>query len=105
MKFQITLINFDIFYNFSDLIHDRIRHIAENEGISISKLERELGVGNNSLSTTLRRRSSVSHSVIQSLALKFPKYSISWLVLGMDESPKEQAFNTILKELDKFKNN
>ena len=87
------------------MIHDRIKAIAENEGLSISKLEREIGVGANSLSTTLRRRSSVSHTVIQSLALKFPKYSISWLVLGMDESPKEQAFNQILKELEGFKNN
>ncbi len=87
------------------MIHDRIKAIAENEGLSISKLEREIGVGANSLSTTLRRRSSVPHTVIQSLALKFPKYSISWLVLGMDESPKEQAFNQILKELEGFKNN
>ena len=87
------------------MIHDRIKFIAENEGLSISKLEREIGVGANSLSTTLRRRSSVPHTVIQSLGLKFPKYSISWLVLGMDESPKEQAFNQILKELEGFKNN
>ncbi len=85
------------------MIHDRIKYIAEQEGLSISKLEREIEVGVNSLSTTLRRRSAVTHTVIQSLALKYPKYSISWLVLGMDESPKEQAFNQILKQLESFK--
>jgi len=85
------------------LIHDRIKYIAEQEGLSISKLEREIEVGVNSLSTTLRRRSAVTHTVIQSLALKYPKYSISWLVLGMDESLKEQAFNQILKQLESFK--
>ena len=87
------------------MIHERIKFIAEKEGLSISKLERELGVGANSLSTTLRRRASVSHTVIQSIALKFPKYSIAWFVLGMDESPKEKAFNQILKELEGFKKN
>lgn len=85
------------------MIHDRIKYIAEQEGLSISKLEREIEVGVNSLSTTLRRRSAVTHTVIQSLALKYPKYSISWLVLGMDESLKEQAFNQILKQLESFK--
>lgn len=56
-------------YNFLTLIHDRIKLLAKQEGISISKLERELGVGVNSLSTTLRRRSSVPHTVIQPLAI------------------------------------
>jgi transcriptional regulator with XRE-family HTH domain len=86
------------------MIHDRIKIIAAKEGLSISKLERELGVGINSLSTTLRRRSAVSHSVIQRLALKFPKYSLSWIVLGTEESPKEQAFNKLMEQLEHSKN-
>ncbi len=90
-------------YNFLTLIHDRIKLLAKQEGISISKLERELGVGVNSLSTTLRRRSSVPHTVIQSLALKYPKYSLSWLVLGVEESPQEQALNRIVEALEGLK--
>ncbi len=86
------------------MIHDRIKIIAAKEGLSISKLERELGVGINSLSTTLRRRSAVSHSVIQRLTLKFPKYSLSWIVLGTEESPKEQAFNKLMEQIEHSKN-
>ena len=78
-------------------IHERILKIIVAEGVSISKFERILEVGKNSLSTTLRRKSAISHEVIIKIMNKYPKYSLYWLVLGVNESPKEQILNQITK--------
>ena len=37
-------------------IHDRIEHIIDSERLSISAFERLIGVGRNSISTSLRKK-------------------------------------------------
>jgi plasmid maintenance system antidote protein VapI len=83
-------------------IHDRLRKIIEDENISISKFERTIGVGQNSVSTCLRRNSTISHEVLQGVAKHFPSYSMEWLVAGRDSGNKEiiQRVKKILREME-----
>ena len=64
-------------------IHNRIEHIIDSERLSISAFERQIGVGRNSISTSLRKKSSISHEVIKKFT--FPFLTILWtgLFLGM----------------------
>ena len=57
-------------------IHDRIEHIILREKLSIAAFERQIGVGRNSLSTSLRKQSAISHEVIIKIFEHFPKYSL-----------------------------
>ena len=78
-------------------IHERILELIKTENISIAELERVIGVKSNSLSTALRRKSAISHEVLAKIVEKYPKYSLNWLVLGKNESPKEQMLSQITK--------
>tara|TARA_E500000178_G_C16310447_1_gene440273 strand:- start:168 stop:446 length:279 start_codon:yes stop_codon:yes gene_type:complete len=63
-------------------IHDRLRLIIEEKDLSISKFERIIGAGKNSVSTCLRRHSSVNHEVLVGVARNFPEYIIEWVITG-----------------------
>ena len=69
-------------------IHDRLKKIIEEENISISKFERIIGVGQNSVSTCLRRDSSINQVVLQGICKHFPNKSIEWILTGKDSSNK-----------------
>jgi len=79
-------------------IHDRLRKLIKEEGVSISEFERIIGVGKNSVSTCLRRHSSISHEVLQGIAKKFPNYSMEWLITGK-ESKNNEAIRRLKKTL------
>ncbi len=84
-------------------IHDRLRKLIDDEGLSISGFERIIGVGQNSVSTCLRRYSSISHHVLIGIKNNFPHYSLEWLLTGEDSENKETILNikNTLKELEK----
>lgn len=63
-------------------IHDRIEHIILREKLSIAALERQIGVWRNSLLTSLRKQSAISHEVIIKIFEHFPKYSLEWIIFG-----------------------
>jgi transcriptional regulator with XRE-family HTH domain len=86
----------------ADSIHNRLKKIIEKENISISKFERIIGVGQNSVSTCLRRESSISHNVLQGICIHFPNYSIEWILTEKETSNRE-AKNKIKDLLDKIK--
>ena len=71
-----------------------------NENISISKFERIIGVGQNSVSTFLRRESSIGHNVLQGICAHFREYSIEWILIGKETS-NSKAKNKIQDLLDK----
>ena len=92
----VALLNLSMMYS----IHDRLTKILLNENISISKFERIIGVGQNSVSTCLRRESSISHNVLQGICTHFPEYSIEWILTGKESSNKK-AKNKIKDLLEK----
>lgn len=83
-------------------IHDRLRIIIEDEGLSVSRFEKILGVGPNSISTCLRRRSSISHHVLLGVKKHFPHYSMDWLLTGKESNNKEvkTTLLSLLKEVE-----
>ena len=83
-----------------DSIHNRLKKMLLNENISISKFERIIGVGQNSVSTCLRRESSISHNVLQGICAHFPEYSIEWILTGK-ETINRKAKNKIKDLLEK----
>ena len=83
-----------------DSIHNRLKKMLLNENISISKFERIIGVGQNSVSTCLRRESSISHNVLQGICAHFPEYSIELILIGKETS-NSKAKNKIQDLLDK----
>ena len=71
--------------------------------ISISKFERTIGVGQNSVSSCLRRESSVSHEVLLGVKVNFSEHSLDWIITGK-KSENEELVTLIknnLRELEK----
>jgi hypothetical protein len=84
-------------------IHDRLRQIIADKKISISKFERTIGVGQNSVSSCLRCESSVNHEVLLGVKVNFPEYSLDWIITGK-KSENEELVTLIknnLRELEK----
>jgi len=63
-------------------IHDRIEYIILQEKLSIAAFEGQIGVGRNSLSTSLRKQSVISHEVIIKIFEHFPRNSLDWIFFG-----------------------
>ncbi|MEK9530981.1 MAG: hypothetical protein VWZ86_05895 [Flavobacteriaceae bacterium] len=82
-------------------IHDRLRQILKLEGLSISEFERTIGVGQNSVSTCLRRQSTIGHNVMTGIKEHFPHHSIDWLITGKKENNKE-IISSLLAKLDEI---
>ena len=82
-------------------IHHRLKKIIEDENISISKFERIIGVGKNSVSTCLRRESSINHIVLQGICKNFPYISVEWILTGKDSKNKQviDRINALLEEI------
>lgn len=91
-------------------IHNRLRQIIEEKDLSISKFERIIGAGKNSVSTCLRRQSSVSHEVLIGVMKNFPEYSINWLLTGKVSNNEntikkiKQNLSELEKELNQIEN-
>ena len=79
-------------------IHDRIEHIILREKLSIAAFERLIGVGRNSLSTSLRKESAISHEVIIKIIEHFPRYSLDWILFGNKE-PEDLEIEKLSAEL------
>lgn len=69
-------------------IHERLKMIIDDENILVSKFERIIGVRKNSVSTCLRRESSIGHNVLQGLCKYFPNQSIEWILSGKESNNK-----------------
>ena len=69
-------------------IHSRIEYIILQEKLSIAAFERQIGVGRNSLSTSLRKQSAISHEVITKIFEHFPRYSLDWILFG-NKNPED----------------
>ena len=79
-------------------IHNRIEYIIDSELLSISAFERQIGVGRNSISTSLRKKSSISHEVIKKIHLHFTNYSVDWIIFG-NENESEVKIKKLSVEL------
>jgi plasmid maintenance system antidote protein VapI len=79
-------------------IHDRIEYIILQEKLSIAAFERQIGVGRNSLSTSLRKQSVISHEVIIKIFEHFPRYSLDWMFFG-NKKPEDIEIEKLSAEI------
>lgn len=61
---------------------DRIKKIAENEGIKIYALEDKIGASRGVLSKAIAKNTDIQAKWLQKIASVFPMYSTRWLLLG-----------------------
>ena len=83
-------------------IFKRLRIIIKEQDISISRFEKEIGVGNNTISTILRKESGISHIILGKIKDRYPQYSICWLITGTEAEDHSKLIKQIKKEISEL---
>ena len=65
--------------------------IAENEGITVTKLEQILGASKGVLTRAIAKDSDIQSKWILSLVENYPQYNTDWLLTGKGEMLKDQT--------------
>mgnify|MGYP000988628599 CR=1 FL=1 len=60
----------------------RLKLLADALNTSIGKLEKDIGVGNSTLTKIIQRNSNISKGIVHSIIEKFPNVSKVWLETG-----------------------
>ena len=76
-------------------ILDRIGKIAQNEGISIGALERNIGASKGVLSRALANGTDIQTKWLSVLVENYPQYSPEWLLTGRGEMLKSSTSETV----------
>ena len=67
----------------------QIKKIAENEGISITPLEKKLGASKGVLSRAINNGTDIQSKWIMAMVENYPQYSSEWLLTGKGSMIKE----------------
>lgn len=62
------------------ILLENIKILAENENISISKLEQEIGSSQAVLSRAIAKNTDIQAKWILKIAVKYPRYNCNWLI-------------------------
>lgn len=73
---------------------DRVKIIIDDNRLSISAFEKEIGHSNNSIQTALKRRSNLKDETLNSILNAFPDYSGLWLLTGKGEKLVENMLRS-----------
>jgi GTP1/Obg family GTP-binding protein len=60
----------------------RIKELINYKNHSISSFEKEIGAGNNSIGTLIRKDSNISGDILSKILSKFPEVNANWLITG-----------------------
>ena len=69
-------------------ILERIKKIANHEGISITALEQKIGASKGVLSRAINNGTDIQYKWVQILVENYPHYSTDWLLTGKGEMLK-----------------
>ena len=88
-------------------ILDRIKEIAEKEGITIGALERNIGASKGVLSRAIDKGTDIQAKWIVQIVENYPHYSADWLLTGRgnmtkeaDEKPAMSDTGTVMQLVD-----
>lgn len=73
-------------------ILERFQRVAENEGISVTRLEHKIGASKGVLSRALAQNSDIQSKWVLKLAENYPQYSCEWLIKGTGSMIKSEDF-------------
>ncbi|GAQ15468.1 hypothetical protein MODO_3164 [Myroides odoratimimus] len=80
-------------------ILDAFIKIAENQGISITKLEQQIGASKGVLSRAIAKDSDIQSKWIMSLVENYPQYNTEWILTGKGAMLKNQMMdNNVIAE-------
>lgn len=65
-----------------DNIGDRVKKIIDRKGFTIMGFEKEIGAGNNTIGTSIKRNSNFSSSILSKILTKYPDVNPGWLLTG-----------------------
>ncbi|MGG5507933.1 MULTISPECIES: S24 family peptidase [unclassified Myroides] len=74
-------------------ILDAFIKIAENQGISITKLETQIGASKGVLSRAISKESDIQSKWIMSLVENYPQYNTEWILTGKGSMLKNQTID------------
>ena len=85
-------------------ILQRLKDLAENEGITIGKLERVIGASKGVLSRAINNDTDIQVKWLEIIADNYPQYSTKWLLTGQGsmintETPSKCSDNALVTEL------
>ena len=82
-------------------ILDRFLEIANNEGITITKLETILGMSKGVLSRAIKKETDIQAKWISILVENYPRYSTEWLLTGKGEMLKTvEVDNAVVSDIE-----
>ena len=70
-------------------MHERIKQIIENEGLSVRKFEEIISCSNGVIAKVLKKQTDISVKVLISIKENFPQYSAEWLLTGEGDMYKD----------------
>jgi len=63
----------------------RVKQIIDSKGFSIMGFEKEIGAGNNTIGTSIKRNSNFSSSILSKILNRYPEINPGWLLTGTGE--------------------
>lgn len=82
----------------------RIKIIADNEGITLTMLEKNIGASKGVLTKALAKNTDIQSKWVTLVAENYPHYSAKWILTGKgpmrlekDENQDEKAIGTLLE--------
>ncbi|TDO69876.1 hypothetical protein EV143_11351 [Flavobacterium chryseum] len=76
-----------------------IKHIADNEGVSITKLEQIIGASKGVLSRAMANNSDIQAKWVLKVVENYPKYSCDWLLKSKGLMIKDESVENIQPQI------
>lgn len=77
------------------MIIERIKLIADSEGISLAELERKIGASQSTLSKAYKGKKDIQAKWLTAIAIQYPQYSGSWILTGEPPIYKDDKQNDL----------
>ncbi len=74
--------------------------IAQNEGISITNLEKTIGASKGVLSRAISKGTDIQTKWLLALVDNYPRYSAEWILTGNGPMLQKDSADSIIKETD-----
>ncbi len=84
--------------DFIDDTYKRVEQIIRDNNLKIKSFEDVIGVSNNSIGTSIRRRASFKSNVLNKILISFPEINPTWLLTGKEEMLLKNKEENLLRE-------
>lgn len=86
-------------------ISERIKQYIDYKGFSIMRFEKQIGAGNNSIGTSIKRNTNLTGDLLSKILNTFQDINTEWLITGKGEMLKSKVSNNNLEAKANFEKN